>query len=262
MTAVQQLVEHALAEVGYAGDGHNHTKYGQEFGYDGNAWCAIFVWCMFEQVGINLPLKSAHVPTIWSWARAHGLAIASTEANPGDQIIFDWTGHETAAGNDTHTGLVVERTGNNVVTVEGNVGNDQVLRRTWLAGGILIAGCVNWQSMFSGGPRFPLAPQNPPNRFAYFPTSARGSLDQGESGVFPDLRHPVTTAQNALNIATGREGDNRLLSPDGAFGPLTEKAFRDFQEFCRLNDPAVAVTGVVDRTTWRLLDYFLDIKGR
>jgi hypothetical protein len=135
-----------------------------------------------------------------------------------------------------------------------------VLAKTWIAGGRLIAGCVSWQHLFSGSPT--PQPIRDSNRFVGFPELHRDMRDVGEGGVFPDLAHPVATLQNAINIATRREGANRLLEPDGDFGGKTETAVRDFQAFCRAKNPSLEVNGVAGARTWALLDFFLDLAGR
>jgi CHAP domain/Putative peptidoglycan binding domain len=263
VTTVDEFVKHCNNQVGFTSKQENHTPWNDRFHAPGSAWCAMFVYCMYEDVGLSPGIRSDSVPAIWSWARAHGLVIPSTRCQPGDQIIFDWTGAETAITLDTHTGIVVGRSGAEIHTVEGNVGHDQVLAKTWVAGGRLIAGCVSWQYLFGGNPTA-VGPQPLPagNRFAHFPELRTGMHDVGGTGVFPDLAHPVATLQNAINIATKREGANRLLTPDGDFGGDTEKAVRDFQAFCRIKNPSLAVNGVADARTWALLDFFLDLAGR
>ena len=46
---LEKFVNIALAEYGYKEQGENITKYGEWFGYNGVAWCAIFVsWCAYQ----------------------------------------------------------------------------------------------------------------------------------------------------------------------------------------------------------------------
>ncbi|MDT3445330.1 MULTISPECIES: CHAP domain-containing protein [unclassified Pseudofrankia] len=263
MATVDEFVKHCKDQVGFKPAQENHTLWNDRFQAPGSPWCAMFAYCMYEDVGVQPGIRSAWVPSIWSWAQAHGLAIPSTSSKPGDQIVFDWTGVEKALTAETHTGIVVGRSGGQIQTVEGNIGDDQVLAKTWTAGGQLIAGCVSWQHLFSGVPAG-LRPQvaQAGNRFGHFPDLRLGARDRGPTGVFPDLAHPVVTVQNALNIASQREGANRLLDPNGVFDAATEKAVRDFQEFCRAKNPSLRADGVVTQPTWTGLDFFLDLAGR
>ncbi|MBO4457779.1 MAG: peptidoglycan-binding protein [Butyrivibrio sp.] len=48
-SVLEKFVNIALAEYGYKEQGENLTKYGEWFGYNGVAWCAIFVsWCAYQ----------------------------------------------------------------------------------------------------------------------------------------------------------------------------------------------------------------------
>ena len=49
----KDIVDVAIAEIGYSETGNNSTKYGKWYGMNGAAWCHMFVsWCA-NQAGVN-----------------------------------------------------------------------------------------------------------------------------------------------------------------------------------------------------------------
>ena len=147
MTAVEQLIKVAQAEVGYlekasnsslydktenAGS-RNYTKYAHELdktnlyhaGKNGYAWCDIFVdWCFVAAFGLDLATKLTCQPL-------HGYGAGCTESanyykrqgrffkdkpQVGDQIFFTNDGGKTMA----HTGIVYKVDEHNVYAIEGN----------------------------------------------------------------------------------------------------------------------------------------------
>jgi len=53
---MSMIVEIAELEIGYKEEpkNSNKTKYGKWFGFDGVAWCAIFVSCVYDNAGFSL----------------------------------------------------------------------------------------------------------------------------------------------------------------------------------------------------------------
>lgn len=122
-------LEIALQEIGYKETpaGSNKTKYGEWYGLDGVAWCAVFVsWC-FNEAGIPIGHidtdKGYHyVPSAWNYWKKNG-KIVSSSPQPGDIVVFDWN-HDLKFD---HTGIFVKDLGNGMFqSIEGNtsVGND------------------------------------------------------------------------------------------------------------------------------------------
>jgi hypothetical protein len=104
----------------------NKTKYGKWFGFDGVAWCGMFVsWC-YAQAGFQLPKIGfskgfAGCQTAVAYFKKNNLI--TTEPAAGDIVFFDWN----ADGRYDHTGLFVKWIDENTFeTIEGNtaVGND------------------------------------------------------------------------------------------------------------------------------------------
>ena len=65
------LIEVAKAEIGYTETGNNDTKYGEWYGLNNQAWCAMFVsWC-YDKAGLGNNIKSQSKKGFASCA--HGL---------------------------------------------------------------------------------------------------------------------------------------------------------------------------------------------
>ena len=104
----------------------NKTKYGKWFGFDGVAWCGMFVsWC-YTQAGFPLPKIGftkgfAGCQTAVAYFKKNDQI--TTEPTAGDIVFFDWN----ADGRYDHTGLFVKWIDENFFeTIEGNtsVAND------------------------------------------------------------------------------------------------------------------------------------------
>lgn len=70
--------------------GSNRTKFGQQFGWNGVAWCAEYGWDKYRDVGVVLPIKSASCVAIYDYCVAHGLHYDSEHCVPGDSVIRTW----------------------------------------------------------------------------------------------------------------------------------------------------------------------------
>ncbi len=252
MATLQDLIDACRhEEATYQPSGHdNFTKYGREFGNDGQPWCAMFCYVVAGYAGVILPYKTAAVVDLVAWASNNGRKRKPDEIQPGMMVAFDWTLTRTGSiPIKTHIGWCIGRSGQTITTVEGNVGDkDEVAARSCGVDNKAVWAGVDFTDLFLDG-----------NRFMHYPNLAPGAKDHGPTGIFPDPSNPVQTLQNALNIVNGREGKHPdRLSPDGDFGPLTEKAVRDFQDFFKVPE----IGGAVGANTWEVLDYILDLKGR
>lgn len=103
----------------------NHTIFGQEYGWDGVAWCAIFDWDMYHDVGLDAIVpKTASVDGMTAWAKQHGQWSAypsvgawvnfSNGAHTELVVGFDGTYVYTKGGNSLQTGAVDNGQGNGV----------------------------------------------------------------------------------------------------------------------------------------------------
>lgn len=137
----ERMLELARAELGTKEypPGSNNVKYnteyyGREVSGNNFAWCAVFIWWLFQRAGISGLYyggqKTAYVPALLTWARQEGLLVAQPE--PGDLVCFDFN-HNAAAD---HIGLCESWDGVNVTTIDGNTGTasenngGEIMRRT------------------------------------------------------------------------------------------------------------------------------------
>lgn len=147
MATIKDLVNTALAEVGYlekasnsnldsktgnAGSA-NYTKYARDFDQkypnfyngrkNGYSWCDVFVdWCFVQTFGVTEALRLLCQPQKSMGAGCDGSAGYYKSKNRwyttpqvGDQVFFKSASYAYA-----HTGIVVEVTASQIVTVEGN----------------------------------------------------------------------------------------------------------------------------------------------
>lgn len=114
----------------------NYTKYardldeisyfnGKKQGFD---WCAVFFnWCTVQMYGDGMTARSAQYQPNAKYNCGAGCTPQAnyyreanaffTSPNPGDQIFYG------TAGDEGHTGLVIEVADKTVTTIEGNLGN-------------------------------------------------------------------------------------------------------------------------------------------
>ena len=132
-----KIIRIASNEVGYVETppNSNKTKYGQWFGFDGVAWCGMFVSWVYAHAGQrlgNIGFKKgfAGCQTAVAYFKKQG----TITDNPveGDIVLFDWNGD----GRYDHTGICVKQVsdtefesieGNTSLTNQSNGG--QVMRR-------------------------------------------------------------------------------------------------------------------------------------
>ena len=119
---MNKIIEIAKIEVGYTEvpNNSNKTKFGKWFGFDGVAWCGIFVsWC-YAQAGIPLPnIGFAKGYAGCQTAVAYFTKNKKITTTPveGDIVFFDWNGDNRY----DHTGLFVRELPNGQFeTIEGN----------------------------------------------------------------------------------------------------------------------------------------------
>ncbi len=126
MATAADFVNVAYRENGYAESGSNRTKFGQWFGMDGEAWCAIFVsWC-FAQVGMGSVMpKTASAGEFPYQAQRNNKGVYHAQGSGyspkrGDLFIKNYSG----GGYADHVGIVYsDASGNSFTTIEGNCGN-------------------------------------------------------------------------------------------------------------------------------------------
>ena len=146
----KDVIELALSEVGYLGKKSNaklyektantsgkYNKYAQELyeaGYynankNGFNYCAIFVdWLFYHLAGSKedaievKPYNIYNASCTWCKKAYQSAGRLSDKPEVGAQVFF----LNKAGGSVSHTGMIVEVTGDEIVTVEGNVSNNVV----------------------------------------------------------------------------------------------------------------------------------------
>ena len=164
MSKASEIVAIALAQIGYkekasnknlddpaanAGSA-NWTKYARDLAsagyYNGNkngfAWCDVFVdWCFFKAYGKDegqrIQCQTGPYGAGCTYSMQYYQQQGRCDKNPkvGDQIFFRYSGSNGA----DHTGIVVEVSSSQIVTVEGNSGN-QVKKNTYARNNSTIIG--------------------------------------------------------------------------------------------------------------------------
>lgn len=122
----QQAYAVAKGQLGYQekggkdGRSGNVTQYGAAYGMNGVAWCSIFVWWVFRQVGVNLAKtitgSYASADAAMRGWQAKGWKIVKAPKLM-DVVFFHFDGEHAGAN---HTGFVVAADAKGVHTIEGN----------------------------------------------------------------------------------------------------------------------------------------------
>ena len=269
MSNARKVIDIALAEVGYrekasnaslddpqanAGSG-NWTKYARDLAaagyYNGNkngyAWCEVFVdWCFwkaFGREGQRIQCQTGDLGAACIYSAQYYRQQGRYDQNPkaGDQVFF------YADGTIGHTGIVVEVSDSSITVVEGN-SSDRVQKLSYSRSSGSIAGYGH-----------PWYDESIPDHAEREPSPAPASETPAAQTVLvrvPFLkRGAVGTAVESAQVLLIHRGYNcggRTFlgreTPDGDFGPATEKAVRDFQ-----TKAALDIDGIVGPLTWQAL---------
>lgn len=221
----------------------NRQQYGDWYGMNGVAWCAIWVSWVFWHAGYGLPnsIRSAkgfaYCPDIVTWAQKNGTWRRAGSYRPkrGDIILFSFGGKRA-----DHVGIVqgVLPDGR-IHTLEGNsnaggsrTGGSvvELYRRTGILGYVVVEDIqkpaeIDWAAVRR------LAAGQLRNSMGEQP-----SLPEGEGY---SLRHVL--AQNVLNFLSGAN-----LTIDGIYGEATAKAVLNFQAFLKIPVAIPPVPGTSD----------------
>ncbi len=266
MSKPEDVIAIALAEVGYhekasnaalddktsnAGE-NNWTKYARDLdiagyyngGKNGFAWCDVFVdWCFFKAYGAvegqRIQCQTGPLGAGCIYSAQYYRAKGRYDGNPkvGDQVFFQ------SGGEIGHTGIVIEVNNSTIVTVEGNA-SDQVKKNTYSRTNSYIAGYGH--PLYSNtDDEQPMEPEDGNEPVIGSCQIILPLLRKGDTGA------AVKNAQ-ALLISKGYPCGGRVVagreSPDGEFGPTTEKSVKSFQSIKKLQ-----ADGIVGAGTWKAL---------
>lgn len=213
MAKATDVLKIAKSQIGYKESpaGSNKTKYGKEYGMNGQPWCAMFVWWCFRQAKASELFyggkKSAYCPAIADYYIAKKQTVGKSSGKPGDIVLFGF-GHK----NSQHIGIIEKKNANGTYTcIEGNTstGNNcnggMVMRRT------------RYQSQINWIVRPKYEAETVARKFGGI--IAKPVLKKGSKGA------EVKKLQSFLNWYGGYG-----LKVDGDFGNLTEQAVKKFQK--------------------------------
>ena len=100
--------------------GTNKTKYGKAYGLDGQPWCMMFVWWVFQQAGFNLYKTASCTALVDRYRSKSPGQIIRANYRPGDIVFFDFSGKKSKT---EHVGIVESVMANGtIITIEGNTG--------------------------------------------------------------------------------------------------------------------------------------------
>ena len=258
-----------------AGSG-NWTKYARDLAaagyYNGNkngyAWCECFVdWCFWKAFGpdgqrIQCQTGDLGAACICSMQYYQQQGRCDQDPKAGDQVFF------YAGGTVGHTGIVVEVSDGSITVVEGN-SSDRVQKLSYPRSSGSIAGYGHPKyDQISASENIPAKPSEADlsgrggaaERASF--ADASGKRDDSELGTtrvlvrLPLLKRgstgPTVESAQAVLIHRGYAcGGRRFLgreTPDGDFGPATEKAVRSFQA-----KTALEPDGEIGADTWKTL---------
>ena len=226
---IEKVINVAKKYVGVCEDPPNSNKVvfntklygGREVSGANYPWCCAFIWCIFNEAGINIK-RTASCMMLGDWFKQEG---KYHKDNPqvGDIVFFKFPGSSRWTN---HVGLVIEVNGNTLTTIEGNTSSDN--KGSQNNGGMV---AIRTRKINSSVVGFGRVSDDKNNSAKNMPTLRLGS--RGAS---------VKTLQSILN----EHGAH--LTVDGIFGNLTKLAVISFQG---LND--LQKDGIVGRKTWEKL---------
>ena len=225
---IEKVINIAKKYVGVCEDPPNSNKvvfntkfYGREVSGANYPWCCAFIWCIFNEAGINIK-RTASCMMLGDWFKQEG---KYHKDNPqvGDIVFFKFPGSSRWTN---HVGLVIEVNGNILSTIEGNTSSDN--KGSQNNGGMV---AIRTRKINSSVVGFGRVSDDKNYSAKNMPTLRLGS--RGES---------VKTLQIILN----EHGAH--LTVDGIFENLTKLAVISFQG---LND--LQKDGIVGRKTWEKL---------
>lgn len=238
MASAERVLDIARAEIGATEypAGSNITKYGEEYGLNGEPWCMIFVWWCFNKAGASELFfdggKCAGCTTFMRWAQYKGQWVTGNY-QPGDIVLYQFDDDDYA----DHVGFVEYNNGDSVVAIEGNTSScgsqdngGAVLRKLRPYSVILGA----YRPLYDGNDN---------------------SNDNAESGCF-DMARLETLSKGSYGqqvkamqlLLIGYGCDCGRWGADGDFGAATESAVVGYQSVHGLD-----ADGICGPLTWASL---------
>ncbi|MEO5983298.1 MAG: peptidoglycan-binding protein [Pedococcus sp.] len=243
--------------------GSNRQPFGEQYGWNGVAWCNIFVSRVGFGVAGEYDLLGKFASTIACARWWDGQGRFGREPRPGAAVFFDWRGSRSIDAID-HIGLVIEPLGNGLVrTIEGNAAIPGRSDGVWVH---------ERSTRFVVGYGYPSYSGAVPARAAAATTASATTAAASKAAVAHGRGRAGTASRGAARAAVGRPpaypgllkrgstGNGVLtlqrrlrergwkLDADGEFGSVTDRVVRGFQ-----TDKRLAVDGEVGPRTWSAL---------
>lgn len=236
MTSAGTVLDVARSQIGTVEQADGSNPYGRAYGMDRQAWCAMFVWWVFQQAGAGALIpKAAYTPTLAGWYQQRGQA--SRTPRPGSLVFYDWPGD--GVDRISHVGLVeAVNPDGTITTIEGNTtsgvaGNQRMGGGVWRRRRSTSAVVVYGHPAYDGAaPAPPAAPVTGLATLAY--------------GMRADSR--VIALQRFLN-AYGWKPELPLLEPRGNYLDLTVAVVKAAQAQCGVTGPDADGRTVGPRTS-------------
>lgn len=123
--SMKQVIEIARGDIGEMEwpAGSNRTVFGERYGMNGQPWCVIWLWDVFQRAGERMAFfgggKTASCSILLRWYREQGLTVGKAEVQEGDIVFLNFHGKS----DPEHCGLVTKVLtyfGLEVFTIEGN----------------------------------------------------------------------------------------------------------------------------------------------
>lgn len=228
--------------------GSNRQPFGAQYGWNGVAWCNIFVSRVGFGVAGDYDLLGKFASTVACARWWDGQGRFGHEPRPGAAVFFDWDGGRRIDAID-HIGLVVEPLANGRVrTIEGNAAIPGKSDGVWVHDRSTHFIVGYGYPAYSGA--VPLTKTAATQGRGDAATASRGTVRApvGTPPPFPGLMRKGSTGPGVLALQRRLVQRGWELDADGEFGPVTDRVVRGFQQ-----DKGLEVDGEVGPRTWSAL---------
>lgn len=123
MNQIKEIIDLAYSQIGYKEEpkNSNMTKYGEEYGYNGVPWCAIFIWWLFHTLDLARlfcnGIKTASCTAIKEFFQKINRWFTDGNYKPGDIAIMSFKKSKEIQ----HCGIIVEKVDDtHYKIIEGN----------------------------------------------------------------------------------------------------------------------------------------------